>query len=239
MKEMGLKNRELSRPERFALLEASGVPATKAAKQAGYHTNPATIRKSADYQRFRTEIRQKRAALSLRDGFGLGDSAKWYKDLSNDKSIGASVRIRARELLDKLLGYFAPLEIEQDKPDEQRPIIALIQILQQHNINPLHLIREASYEAVNLDINNAISTPTTSIELENDDLPIKSMSHYNQYVNNGENGCDGIPSEGEESAAEEEGGPAPNFFQARGGTPARGESPPYGIPSPYHLVELI
>lgn len=165
---------QVPRASRFALLEAAGVPKIRARTLAGYSSNttPHTITSSAKYRQAKQAIRERRAELSERRGYRLEDSARFYREKSeNTKAerlrrdalailqdgaedaaerakvlleqaqaldVGDAAQIRARERLDRLLGYDSPLEVEHDGAGgDVSPVVMLLDVLSQLNLSPL------------------------------------------------------------------------------------------------------
>ena len=162
------------KPARFAVLEESGISQRQAAKLAGYapSTTVHTIKSGSAYQQYKQTIRQQRAELAAKRGYTLNDSAKFYKEKSENKraeqlrqqaldilqaneegaaetariyleeaaklDVSDPAQIRARERLDRLLGFDSPLEVEQDSCiRDVSPIVELVEMLQQLKMSPI------------------------------------------------------------------------------------------------------
>lgn len=63
--------------------------------------------------------------------------AKILLEQAEQLDIAPGAMIKARERLDKLLGFDSPMEIEQGGDTEQRPTVTLIEVLNQLSLSPL------------------------------------------------------------------------------------------------------
>jgi hypothetical protein len=185
-KKSGHKNQKgTSKAVKFGILEDEGYPTMQALEMAGYTgaTRGRDVRKTSDYQQYKDDLRRERAGLSRRKGYTLTDSARMYAGMSK-KAMTDSNKIRARECLDKLLGYFAPVEISADHDSQgDRPVIQFLQVLQEYKVSPLDLLRMAQTEALKPDCISAMIPPMPRMEANLSTSPLNKMSHNIIYVN--------------------------------------------------------
>jgi hypothetical protein len=228
---------------RYALLVESGKPRSASAIAAGYSpkTMPATIEGTAAYKAYKNKIRQKRQELSERAGLTIEDSANFYNDMAKTASTH-NVRIRARETLDKLLGYFAPIEVERDNEGPERPSISILSICQQYNINPSDLLRQANnpgFQPLNVKENNVQSVLPPADGRKTGNLPLNNTASNNNYVNQITN----VSSE-ESQGPEVEGQALPGRVHPQKKSGPGGGSEIQAacdnrVPPPYHEVSLV
>jgi len=223
----GLLDQKVPRAARFAILESSGVPAMQARDRAGYSptTSPTDIRASAKYAKFKAAIRDERARLAETRGYRLRDSARFYRDKSENRDarrlrrkaeaaakagevdqaaayleasaqadVTDNAQIRAREAFDRLMGYLAPVEVEQERPTQQSPVVALLQVLTQYNVTPMQLLEAAQSEPVephNHSRRIATDDGTHATHDATRDYPINNATPNNYYVNHDARQLDG------------------------------------------------
>lgn len=169
MKKMGSLD-HLPRPARVAILERAGMPTMEAIRTAGYATGVGShaVKSTSTYKRYRDAIQDDRIVIATKRGYRIQDSAKWYRDTSNDDDAPAAARIRARECLDKLLGYFAPVEVDQSGTGgSQAPVIQFLQVLADSRVSPAELLQavQSGEDAPGIDaINDQAKRPGVMLE---------------------------------------------------------------------------
>jgi hypothetical protein len=104
-----------------------------------------TLQDSAKFYRLLSESAEaaklRKQAMQILEGSDPDavDKAKQLLSEADNLEVSPAARIRARERLDKLLGHDAPFEVEHEDNTEQRPVVALIEVLQQLEVSPIQL----------------------------------------------------------------------------------------------------
>lgn len=232
---------QIPRAARYAVLRESGATQLSARDGAGYspNTTPHHIEHTAKYRQYRDAIRAKRQELSIKHGLRIEDSASFYDRMSRDHGAANRDRIRAREVLDKLMGYFAPVEVERTDDEQQRPSISILAICQQYNVSPAQLLQSVqakSVKSINNSCNNATPAPNGG---KNGVYPIKDAARNNNYVNLPENSDSDSAQDAEIESAQDAGGHPPQKKIGPGGGSDFETPCDIIVPPPYHAVGLI
>lgn len=239
LEKMGLID-HIPRAARYAVCREAGATQIAARDAAGYgKTAPYYIEKTNVYKKYREEIRRKRQELSAKHGLRLEDSADFYKDMSKDKNARNSDRIRAREVLDKLMGYFAPMEVERTDDAPEKPSISILSICQEYHVSPAQLLQAVQDKTVKHDCKNATDVTPAENDSENGNLALNNAASNNYYVNSITEMSSGAQHAGKDDARLESGAVPPEKNFGWGG--GSGFQEPVGdrVPSPYHEVHAI
>lgn len=98
----------------------------------------AAFYKAMSESRDAKQMRDKALAILQAGDENSADRAKILLEQADRLEVSDSAKIRARERLDKLLGFDSPIEIEQDAGNtEQRPVVALIEVLNELRLSPM------------------------------------------------------------------------------------------------------
>ena len=106
--------RGLSKSCKYATIRAKfpKLPKQRAKVLAGYspRSSMTELERTAGIRNAVRTIEQQREDLRSQQGYGFGDSVKFYGVISKDPKEGAGDRIKARTRVDSLLGYDAPTQ---------------------------------------------------------------------------------------------------------------------------------
>jgi hypothetical protein len=121
--------------ERVVGMVAAGVPVKAAVVAAGYAESSAgEVMARPSVKESLTETRER---LSQVEGFRFEDSARFYKNKSEDGNVEAKDQITSRSRLDKLMGYESAAKVEIS---ERRDLSVVVNLLSGVSVNPADLL---------------------------------------------------------------------------------------------------
>lgn len=117
---------------------AMGLTQPQALVRAGYSPKNDRLCRTPEMRRSVAEIREE---LRHQPGYTLGDSAGFYKTISETETEETSDRLRARGRLDALLGHDAAKQV--NVKEERSELHKAVLILSNLNVTPADLLRLA------------------------------------------------------------------------------------------------
>lgn len=132
----GVRSDAAERRTALGALVGAGMTINAAKQAVGFSakSDVSAVMRTPEVQETVAQVRER---LQHTTGYRLEDSAKFYKDISeNKKAVAVSDRLRSRTRLDNLLGLDAPQKMEVHETQE---LTQAIMVLSNLPINPKNL----------------------------------------------------------------------------------------------------
>ncbi|MFW6245388.1 MAG: hypothetical protein ACOC36_05830, partial [Fibrobacterota bacterium] len=135
----GVRSDAAERRTALGALVGAGMTINAAKQAVGFSakSDVSAVMRTPEVQETVAQVRER---LQHTTGYRLEDSAKFYKDISEDqKKVTVSDRLRSRTRLDSLLGLDSPQKVEVHETQE---LTQAIMVLSNLPLNPADLIQK-------------------------------------------------------------------------------------------------